>query len=238
MNQLLLLDKDGTVTRTKSGQTFVQNWRDQELIPGVAASIHQHRMMGLTPVMITNQGGVAAGHKTLNDTLAEVQFACVLAGIDRAYLCPDWGDTMYELRKTGIDEWISTQHTEHTFGASSFRKPECGMLLAAIALTGQATYGALYVGDRSEDAAAARKAGIRFMPADVFHNMGLQERVSLPVGLAADVLRYLQHQHCAAQQTLLADGAKLDDPMAHRLKLDALETTINQLAHILGVGVE
>jgi D-glycero-D-manno-heptose 1,7-bisphosphate phosphatase len=246
MSQLLLIDKDGTVTRTKSGETFVQTWNDQELIPGVAQSLHYHRRQGYTPIIITNQGGVAAGHKTLHEALAETQFACLLAGINRAYVCPDAagtiGENVYEIRNgvdVDVDDWLVTHYTLDSLKTAKnlqitgLRKPECGMLLTAIALADYPVQGCFYVGDRPEDSEAAAKAEIRFMHADVFAAMGLQAQLSIPLNLAVDSLRYLQSAHFAAQQAFLAELAQTADPMEARLKLDGLGATIAQLAHIL-----
>jgi D-glycero-D-manno-heptose 1,7-bisphosphate phosphatase len=244
MNRLLLIDKDGTVTRTKSGETFVQSWNDQELIPGVAQSLYEHRKQGYTPIIITNQGGVAAGHKTLPEALAETQFACLLAGINRAYLCPDAagtiGENVYEIRNgVDADDWLATHYTLDSLKTAKnlpitgLRKPECGMLLTAVALTDYPVQSCFYVGDRPEDSEAAAKADIRFMHADVFANMGLQAQVSIPVQLATDALRYLQSAHFVAQRALLTELAANPAPTAARLKLDGLDVTIAQLTHIL-----
>lgn len=39
MTKILFLDLDGTVRRTKSGATFINDPLDQELIPGVEEAI-------------------------------------------------------------------------------------------------------------------------------------------------------------------------------------------------------
>ncbi|YAF99498.1 MAG: hypothetical protein AB3A66_29745 (plasmid) [Nodularia sp. CChRGM 3473] len=69
MTKILFLDLDGTVRRTKSGKTFINTPLDQEIIPGVTEAISHysdHYLIG-----ITNQGGVAAGKKSLEDAIAE-----------------------------------------------------------------------------------------------------------------------------------------------------------------------
>ena len=57
MTKLLVLDKDGTLTRPKSGNTFVQNPEDQELIEGVAEAIARYVADGWTLAIASNQGG-------------------------------------------------------------------------------------------------------------------------------------------------------------------------------------
>ena len=50
-NKILFLDLDGTVRRTKSGATFINDPYDQELIPGVEEAIaryHNWLIIGIT----------------------------------------------------------------------------------------------------------------------------------------------------------------------------------------------
>ena len=82
--KLLVLDKDGTLTRTKSGHTFVQHPEDQVLIDGVVEAIAAYTADGWTMAIASNQGGVAAGHKTLEEAIAEMQYAMELTGINIA----------------------------------------------------------------------------------------------------------------------------------------------------------
>jgi histidinol phosphatase-like enzyme len=55
--KLLVLDKDGTLTRTKSGHIFVQHPEDQVLIDGVADAIAAYAADGWTMAIASNQGG-------------------------------------------------------------------------------------------------------------------------------------------------------------------------------------
>lgn len=55
--KLLVLDKDGTIVRPKSGNTFVQHPEDQELIEGVAEAIARYIADGWTIAIASNQGG-------------------------------------------------------------------------------------------------------------------------------------------------------------------------------------
>jgi D-glycero-D-manno-heptose 1,7-bisphosphate phosphatase len=67
--KLLVLDKDGTITKTRSGQTFVRHPQDQELIPGVAEAIAQYIADGWTIAIASNQGGVAKQKAVVSDLL-------------------------------------------------------------------------------------------------------------------------------------------------------------------------
>lgn len=55
--KLLVLDKDGTLVRPKSGNTFVQHPEDQELIEGVAEAIQRYVADGWQLAIASNQGG-------------------------------------------------------------------------------------------------------------------------------------------------------------------------------------
>jgi histidinol phosphatase-like enzyme len=57
--KLLLLDKDKTLVRPKSGAKFISHPEDQELIPGIAEALTHYRGNDWKPVIVTNQGGVA-----------------------------------------------------------------------------------------------------------------------------------------------------------------------------------
>lgn len=57
MTKLLVLDKDGTLVRPKSGNTFVQHPEDQGLIEGVTEAIARYIADGWTIAIASNQGG-------------------------------------------------------------------------------------------------------------------------------------------------------------------------------------
>lgn len=55
--RLLILGKDGTLTKSKSGATFVQHPEDQELLPGVEEAIARYAADGWAMAIASNQGG-------------------------------------------------------------------------------------------------------------------------------------------------------------------------------------
>lgn len=57
MKKLLALDKDGTITTTVSGETFVRSPDDQKLIPGIADRISEYIAEGWSIAIVSNQGG-------------------------------------------------------------------------------------------------------------------------------------------------------------------------------------
>lgn len=67
--KLLILDLDGTVRCPKSGAKFINDPLDQEIIPEAGIAIADYKSQGWIIVGATNQGGVAAGHKQLEDAI-------------------------------------------------------------------------------------------------------------------------------------------------------------------------
>lgn len=166
--KLLLLDKDGTLVAPVSGAKFVQSPWDQAAISGVEGAIARYVSEGWTPVIVSNQGGVKAGFKSLESCILEMQFCLELfPAILEAYFCPDggmdcwraWGNCSEEHRILYGNGW-----TSGGYKLASFRKPGPGMLQLAIDI--HAPDQVIYVGDRPEDQAAAQAAGLSFMWAD------------------------------------------------------------------------
>ncbi len=80
MTKLLLLDLDGTCREPASGEKFIQHPLDQRVIFGADKGVAHAHKQGWTIIAISNQGGVAAGHKLLEDAIAESHYT----------LCPDF----------------------------------------------------------------------------------------------------------------------------------------------------
>lgn len=182
--KLLICDKDGTLVRPKSGGTFVQHPEDQELIQGVAETIARYVAEGWTIVIASNQGGVSAGYKTLDEAAKEMQFCMkeLTPEVDMGMFCPDNGDTIYHLAtsasKDGRIVWYPRSENYWDIeGMSMFRKPDPGMIEFAKYYFESGAYSfpaakygrnvvvteILFVGDRPEDQQAAQAAGVNFM---------------------------------------------------------------------------
>lgn len=161
--KLLLLDCDGTIREPLSGNKFISHPRDQKVIAGADKAIAQYYAEDWLIAGISNQGGVAAGHKSLEDAIAEQEYTLeLLPAISEIYFCPDFeGRLLYNVSRCGWLNFVGDK--------GEFRKPAPGMLHFAIA-TNIGQYfqieDYLYVGDRAEDEQAAAAAGIRFMWAD------------------------------------------------------------------------
>ena len=158
----LCLDLDGTVRRSKSGETFIKNFNDIELIPGVEKIIWKYRNFGYIIVAISNQAGVAHGFKLPMEIEAEMDATRKLF-TNNPFHIMKW---CYHDGKGKIEPYNIR---------SLFRKPNIGML--AECETDAFKYGmeidwdkSLFVGDRPEDEQCANNAGIPFRYIDNFLN--------------------------------------------------------------------
>lgn len=179
---LAIIDKDGTLTDTVSGHQFPQSPTDQLLLPGVANRIAELKEMGATIVIASNQGGVAAGHKTLDDAIREMQYVLkLLPQVDYAFFCPDFdGLQCYYVHQSNIDappEIAGWEAHRANVGASligTFRKRTDGHLGSGMLHAAMLIYPMLsqvvMVGDRPEDQQAAAQAGITFVDAEAWRS--------------------------------------------------------------------
>lgn len=162
--KLLILDKDGTLVKPKSGNTFVQSPNDQELIEGVAETLEHYRGSGWIFAIASNQGGVAAGYKTIDDAMHEMMMCVDIlhkqAGAGAwGVFCPDHGASAYDF------DWFRSKCVDSDI-KEGWRKPDPQMLLYIIQKEldwGYTLDEILFVGDRPEDEQAAKSAGINFM---------------------------------------------------------------------------
>jgi len=154
---LLLVDLDGTLREPLSGQQYFQHPKDQQIIAGADVAIRAYPEDWII-VGITNQGGVAAGYKTLQECIKEQQYTLELfPEMREIYFCPD-----FEGRKC----FRVTRHNAHNHSQTKwfrqYRKPQPGMLKLAMVRHNHLPDNCLYVGDRPEDEEAARRAGVQF----------------------------------------------------------------------------
>ncbi len=172
---LVALDKDGTLVEPWSSSAFVQNPRDQRLLPNAKERIGELKAMGATLVIASNQAGVAAKHKTLESAIAEMRFCLsLLPEIQYGFLCPDFdGRQCYYLKSSLPKDLIAFpahSNPEVVGLIGKFRKPDPGMLLLAEMLHPNTKDGCIMVGDRPEDQAAAIAAGFSFVDAETWRS--------------------------------------------------------------------
>ena len=158
---LLLVDLDGTIRESLSGQEYFQHPKDQQIIAGADVKLRAYTD-GWIIVGITNQGGVAAGYKSIQTCIEEQQYTLeLLPQLREIYFCPD-----FEGRKC----FRVTRHNIHnhskTKWSGQYRKPRSGMLNLAMVRHKHIPSSTWYVGDRPEDEAAARRARVQFQWAE------------------------------------------------------------------------
>lgn len=146
---VLFLDLDGTVRKgfDELGR-FVNGPDDVEVFPEAVTMMRRWRERGGRIVGISNQGGVALGHVTLD----AVQ------------------DAIAETRRQADEMFDHVTFCSHAPSERCWcRKPSPGMVFAMIPLLGRDHPGedyrpadALFIGDRPEDEGAAARAGIAF----------------------------------------------------------------------------
>ena len=157
---LLLVDMDGTLREPLSGHQYFQHTKDQRIITGAQTAISAYKDNWII-VGISNQGGVAAGHKSMQECIKQQQYTLeLLPQLKEIYFCPD-----FEGRKC----FRVTPHNVHnhskTKWSGQYRKPRPGMLQLAMVRYKYTPNNSLYVGDRPEDEEAAQRAGISFLSA-------------------------------------------------------------------------
>lgn len=163
----VFLDRDDTVNRNADLPEAA--WRGTpgdlldpayaELLPGVVGAIRRLKEAGYAVVVITNQGGVARGHGSLDD---------VEAVADRIRAQLDAGESPHAPEPIGhglIDAIYSCPfHPGGTVGRFAdeheWRKPHPGMVLAAAAELGLDLSRSWMVGDKQRDLDAAINAGV------------------------------------------------------------------------------
>lgn len=192
--KLLLCDRDGTLITSNKPHGFINSVQDIEVLPMAAERLRQWHKAGWQVAIVSNQGGVAAGHKTHDAVVAEMTW-CMnefpeLAG---CYWCEDldppqslaWLKRWFGLYPTrghcldalgnvkSYPEWYVDELVDNLPAYDArYRKPGAGLLL--LALLNHAClaypYKVVVVGDRPEDSLAARKIGAVFLTADAFRD--------------------------------------------------------------------
>ena len=169
MTKLLILDMDGTVRHPISNPDgFILHPKDQVLFDGAIAAMKQFKSKGFTIIGASNQGGVAAGKKSLEDCIAEQEHTISLACkadvmIHEILFCPDYeGKICY-----GATSHLLNDYSNRFDDCGSFRKPSGGMIEVARFLYAHPfdEKEIIFVGDRPEDEQAAKTANVQFIHA-------------------------------------------------------------------------
>lgn len=182
-----MVDLDGTIRRSRSGNKFINCPEDQEIIPNADKALDLYKLSGLSIVGISNQAGVHFGHKDLNSCIQEQQVTLALfPQLDCIYFCPDLGNSCYKVYRLNDDgnDTSNQRHVTYVYQRYilqelidqgkidprfNFRKPSPGMLHYARLEQGNYPINrCLYTGDRPEDKEAASLLSMNFVEASVF----------------------------------------------------------------------
>jgi D-glycero-D-manno-heptose 1,7-bisphosphate phosphatase len=167
-NSIIFLDLDGTLRKTISGKTFINKPQDQKAIEGTQKALSYYQEKGFLLIGITNQGGVAAGHKSMESALEEQRITLELfPELSEIFFCPNWGESCYQLSRGNQPlEFSAPLSGDGT--PISCRKPGHGMILIAARPLAELA-DCWMIGDRPEDQKCAEAAGVKFVWASVMH---------------------------------------------------------------------
>lgn len=165
--KVLLVDIDGTLTQSISSGSFGNHPKDYKAIPEAKGAISYFKSQGCVIAGISNQGGVASGHKSLADCHEEQRFKLGLfPEIQFIVYCTDFeGRTSWYQNRV---QDVIAAHDSGTYSkySRSFRKPSSGMIYVALdELKFFTKSRVLFVGDRTEDVQCATNAEVQFMEA-------------------------------------------------------------------------
>lgn len=164
--KLFLFDLDGTLRQTKSGMTFINNPTDQQPTPGSQKALIYYTAKGFACHGITNQGGVAAGHKSLESAFMEQQITLsMFPQLQSILMCSDYDGKVCHRIYPGQDAFDISGKYPDLIG--TYRKPFAGMANHLLISNEVAASECWMAGDRTEDMACAIAAGIRFVWADM-----------------------------------------------------------------------
>ena len=144
----LLLDVDGTLRITKSGEIFPRSAEDVEILPGRREQLQRFVDEGYPLFFVSNQSGVASG--TLTREAAEAAFARTI-----------------ELLGLPVAEVAFCPHPAFPVGCFC-RKPLPGLGVALIHRHRLARDQVIMVGDMDSDRDFARALGVRYVDAAEF----------------------------------------------------------------------
>ena len=151
--RLLFLDRDGTLNRSL-GQRPPNTPQEVTLLPHVGPTLSRWVDEGWQLVIVTNQGGVAAGYISAEQAHAIQQQVIELlpVRVAAAYLCPH----------------LPGAAVPHYDLDCPNRKPRPGFILQALRRFRAQPEDCLFVGDSITDQEAARAAHVPFRWADQF----------------------------------------------------------------------
>jgi D-glycero-D-manno-heptose 1,7-bisphosphate phosphatase len=166
MSKIIFFDLDGTLRETISGKAFINEPHDQKAIEGTQKALSYYQDKGFVLIGITNQGGVAAGHKSMESAIEEQRITLELfPELSEIFFCPNYdGESCYQVSR---NEPLLMKTLDLM---NSCRKPGAGMIELAIkGFSDLEIADCWMIGDRPEDQKCAEAAGVKFVWAKVMH---------------------------------------------------------------------
>lgn len=183
--KLAFLNKDGTLVISSKPNGFIDKPEQQVLKPGSLELVERLLLEDFTLVIVSNQGGIEKGFKSLEMAIDEMMYCNNLfvkeldrPVFERIYFCPDFGGNhCYLCEPDGYSKenqfWktkpfdLSNSIAANKIKAKGrYRKPNSGMLEQAIEYYSGATLDEpplekiIMIGDRKEDKQAAENAKV------------------------------------------------------------------------------
>ena len=163
----VVCDLDGTIRYNPDGE-YINGPDDIALFEGVIEALWRYKRKGYLVLGVTNQGGVAHGHKTPGDYQREMDRTRALADQQHSDGWPfDQVKACFYMASGSVEEYAHR---------SLLRKPRYGMLAVLehearlqepkIIIDWEES---MMIGDREEDMACAQSAGVTFYPAADWH---------------------------------------------------------------------
>jgi len=149
INKAIILDYDGTLRVTKSGEKYPKSPDDVEVLPGRAEKLRKLQLNNYLLLGISNQSGIGKG-----DLPVEIAEQCFEA----------------TNQKLGVD--IEYKYCPHnSFPVQCYcRKPQTGLGVTFIEKYKLNPSECIYVGDMTSDKTFAQRCGFQFKKADRFFN--------------------------------------------------------------------
>lgn len=161
---LYIFDADGTLVRTRSGDTFRRSADDWEFLPGRVEYCRKLQEAGAVLAIASNQNGVAFEWSKYSEEQikAELVMTGEAIGASHVSICFNGPNP----------KCLARYYHEN----DPRRKPNPGMILEIKEAVGCELQDILFVGDRDEDQLAAKNAGVAFIWCDEFFPpAGLEE---------------------------------------------------------------
>lgn len=155
MKKALFLDLDHTLIRPKSGETFPKDADDWEFVPKMLNALWYDIHRDMRPIVIvTNQGGVVAGHHTVEEIEAK------LKKVEE--------ELVKHLRGNFEYKYPVEVFSYAAYAYNYYRKPSPGMAYQAACEIGLDLSKCHMIGDMESDEQFAKHAGMSFQHVDSY----------------------------------------------------------------------